>query len=176
MENKKTVSLSTLKAKPILATFGQIEVYNINSKQNADRRKELFDYIVKVLEKTKEGEPFESNGTDLLLNLLPILTNVLLEGMSEEEIQEIIEEPSDELLDVIKEVNKILVGALDELNTLMTLPKEQLEKIQPKKSKKELLLEQWEAEEKERKAKLEAQLAELDNNNVVEVDFEEEGE
>lgn len=172
----KTVSLSTLKAKPILATIGEIEIYNINSKVNLERRKELFAFIAKVFETKKADEPFEVLGKELLLNLLPIVTNILLEGMTDEEIEEIIQEPSDELLEVIKIVNKILIGALDELKNVMELPKEQLEQFIPKKSKKEQLLEQWQEEERKRKVEFEAKLAEVEDETVVEVDFNKVGE
>ena len=91
MENtNKTISLATLKAKPILKKIGEIEIYNINSKVNSERRKQLFDYITKVLETKKPDEPFESVGKDLILNLLPKLTNILLEGLDDEEIEGIL--------------------------------------------------------------------------------------
>lgn len=181
MENtNKTISLATLKAKPILKKIGEIEIYNINSKVNSERRKQLFDYITKVLETKKPDEPFESVGKDLILNLLPILTNILLAGLDDEEIEGILLEPSDELVEVVKIINKIITDILNDLNEVAKLPKEQIEKFIPKKSKKELLLEQWEQEEKKRKAELEAKLAEAEedeeNNNIVEVDFEDGGE
>lgn len=153
------VNFADLKAKPILAKIGAIEIYNIRSKDNADRRLAMFEYIKKALVESGDKIDFQSAGKDLILNLLPILTNILLEGLDDEVIDGIIEEPSDELLETQRYITKIIESSLKDISDFQELPEEvrssymeQAEaKIAPKKSEKEL-----------KKEALLAELAELD--------------
>jgi len=187
-----TIDIRSLKAKPILKEINGIEIYNIACKENEDRRKKLFNYIREIvenkIEEKKNSEDLSAkkeiefglpvDGYIMLKDLLPILTNVLLDELSDQELLEIMEEPEDDLLETCTIVSGIFKKACETFNEYINKPADELMALIPENKKAELLV-QAKAEEKARKAErikaeMEAKLAELDTeDNLVEVNFTE---
>lgn len=149
----KVINFSELKRKEIRKEFDNgIVVYNPNPEQ----KKEIMELITKSID--EKSQDIEISGRDIMLQLIPMLTNIHLDLEDNEELlNEILEDPSDELLEVVDELNDIIkfVGnrMIKNIQNLAELPKEELEKLLPKE---EIDPKQKEIEE------LKAKLAELE--------------
>ena len=164
------VNLKSMKAQPILKMIGEgIEIYDINSKVNQERRTAIFEYIVEVIKSKPENKDVEILGKDVIKNVLPILTNILLDELSDEEIFEILLEPSEDLIEVIGECNKIITNVLHQIEESYNAELAK-EKLQPKDKKQTLLDERKlfeenrKAEEKEKadkQAKIDEEIAQI---------------
>jgi tRNA U55 pseudouridine synthase TruB len=176
------VSLKQLRAQKVLRVIGEIEIYDINCKENQDRRKAIFDYIVNIIKNKPEDKDVEILGREVIKNVLPVLTNVLLDELSDEEINEILEEPSDELIQVNRECSKIINNIIRQIgeeleyeakkneldkSTSKNVRNDKVKLLSDLKDKEEARkideLETKKAELESKKAELKAQLEALEN-------------
>ena len=120
------ISLRDLKAKKILKVIGegenQIQIYNINCKENQDRRIAIFDYITQVyqdkidmLTNNPSDTEIEIIGMDIINYVLPILTDIDFNGITDDEVQDILQNPTEELNEVINICGDILVQIANEI-------------------------------------------------------------
>jgi len=92
------VSLEVLKFNPIRKKYDNgVEIYNLdNEKRNV---------LLKIMENNiKDNNEIEINGKQVLLEVLPLLTNIDLNGLDEEVIEEVLNSPSDILEEVFDEI------------------------------------------------------------------------
>lgn len=96
------VNFSDLKRKQVKKIFDNgIEIYNPDKEQ----KNEIFDLVFRNIEDSNQAM---ITGRQLLLKLIPMLTNIHLDLENEKLIEEIMDDPSDELLAVQDEINDIV--------------------------------------------------------------------
>ena len=122
----KKVNFADLKMKKIYAEYdGGVKVFNADEK----RRKELIQIISENMDK---GE-LNIDGKNVLLEVLPILTNIDLNGLEDDVIEDILKNPSDILENVIKDVTalttKILNNITDNVNEISKMPEKEKKKF-----------------------------------------------
>jgi hypothetical protein len=109
-DNNKKVNFSTLKKEKIYKKIGNIEVYNIRE----DQYKFLLELITELIEKKDAELTFSDK--DILLKLFPELTNITIDYDNDELINDIIKNPSDDLLDTIDAIQEIIEKFVDRTN------------------------------------------------------------
>lgn len=180
-------SLRNFKANKILKVIGedenQIIVYNINCSENEDRRNAIYAYINNLYQNKiskmeidiNNDEDIEILGKEVLKNIMPILTDLDFTDISDEEIESILMNPSDELLeakdiceDIILKISEQIKKAIEiELKNIKLIKELELNNFNKKnkytKSKQQLLEELKEKEEaKKREEAKQKEIAELE--------------
>ena len=103
--SRKVISLEELRFNPIRKQYDNgIEIYNLTEEMKKEIAK-----IIDKFSKDVDGKELQIEGKDVLLRILPICTNVYLEGMEDKVIQDILDNPSEELEDVIDEVSDMIL-------------------------------------------------------------------
>ena len=126
----KQVKLSSLKCSPILETIGDIEVYNLNHKDNATMKEEVIQYASKKMKDidSKTGN-LDISGYEVLKYLIPLMTNIIVDEMTEEEIADTLLSPSDELKQAVGFIYKEFKNVIDEVielsNTIANMSPEE---------------------------------------------------
>ncbi len=164
------ISLRDLKAKKILKVIGegenQIQIYNINCKENQDRRIAIFDYItqayqdkIDMLTNNPSDTEIEIIGMDIINYVLPILTDIDFNGITDDEVQDILQNPTKELNEVINICGDILVQIANEIEKAIEIRlktsqiQNKVTKISKQNdTKRNKLLADWKKIEEERKA------------------------
>lgn len=143
----KVVDFASLKRKKIRKEFeGGVVVYNPSVKQ----KQKIMDLIIKNI--NIETDEVNLSPEDVVLRLIPILSNITIDFENKELVKEIIDDPSDILLEVIDEITIIVKNLANKMiknvDEMSKLPKEELDKIlaenSPKKTVKELEIEELE--------------------------------
>jgi len=167
---REKISFATMKAQPILAKFGEIEVYDINCKVNQEIRIQFIDALTSAIQEqltvgTEDIDLTKASefGHKLLLKIFPILTNFTFDGMTEEEVSSVFEEPSPTLVEVNKVISTVVGETLALINDSSELENQLAIARQPKTSKEELLRRAKEEEKSRKKAALLKQMEELDS-------------
>jgi hypothetical protein len=132
MRNK--IDFKNLKREEIYKSYDGVDVFNPNDEQKI-KIIELFQESIK-----DEDDGVEINDQDVMLKLIPMLTNIEIDFEDNDLIQEVINDPSDMLLDIIQDINDIVEGVITRtvktLNKIAELPEEEqaklLEKVEPK--------------------------------------------
>lgn len=78
-----------------------VEVYNPTDEQ----KKEIINMLIGNMD---EQQTININGRDVLLKLVPMLTNIEIDWSNPELIEEVLNEPSDLLLNVIDDITEIV--------------------------------------------------------------------
>lgn len=111
-----------------LLTYSENEItkiYNPSQKQ--------LEEINSIIERNSDGEKVYSkiNGIDMLIKIIPMLTDIEIDLDKEEDIElinEIISDPNDVFNEVVMEINKIIMNVnlkwIDNLKLLNKLPDE----------------------------------------------------
>ena len=127
----KIVNFSNLKRREIRKRIGMGENAIIIYNPNIEQKKEIRNLVTDNITDNKVN----IKGKDVLLKLVPMLTNIKLdldEEKDEQLIEEILADPSEELEEVTKEltriVSNVLRGLMDDLEDFNKLPME-VEKI-----------------------------------------------
>ena len=131
---KNRIDFKNLKRVEIYKSYDGVNVYNPNDEQKIQII-ELFQNSIK-----DEEDDVEINDQDVMLKLIPMLTNIEIDFEDNDLIQEVINDPSDLLLDVIQDINDIVevvvTRTVKTLNKLAELPEEEqakiLEQVKPK--------------------------------------------
>lgn len=110
----KQVPVADLKFQPIYKEYDNgVVIYNVS--------KEKEEQLRDVYASAQNEDSLDLSGMTLITKLLPILSNVDLTGLSEEELNAIIEEPSDEFVDLITEVHELAFNRIYTLQRLNQL-------------------------------------------------------
>lgn len=148
----KRINFGDLKQQKIYATVGDIEIYN----PTEDVKKLLMEIIFSNI--NKDGTINDIDGKTVMMQLVPVMTNIYLPD-DEELIQQVIENPSDDLLDVIGHINELVEKFTDRTNKtleqIQKLPKAERNKILGIEDEKTKRLNRLREIENERKALLE---------------------
>jgi hypothetical protein len=134
---KNLVNFKKLKREEIRKTIGEGEEQIIIYNPSPEKREEISKLLINSY---KEKDEMEITGRELLLQIIPMLTNILLEydENNEEErqiIDDILNDPSEILMEVVDEVS-IIVKEVGErtnktLESLANLSEEEISKIIP---------------------------------------------
>ena len=153
----KVIDFSKLKRSRIRKVFRSgIEIYNPTNEQKKE--------ILELIANSNNESDMLVQGRDVIISLVPMLTNVYIDTKNKELIDDIINDPSEMFEDIIDEisvmVNKIIGRAVKRINVISELPeKEQNEVL-------DLLEENKVLTEKESKIeKLKRELAELESSD-----------
>ena len=162
MSKTNVVKFETLKRQEIRKTIanGDSPIYIYNP--SPEKKQQIEKMIFNKLQGQETSKDVELSAREVLLELLPILSNIDL-GLDiekdKEMIEEIINDPSDILVEVIDDISEIFTGIskslMKNISAISKLPKEQLEKIM-KENKVETPEEKRIRELKEELAKLES--------------------
>jgi hypothetical protein len=167
VEGGITAEYNSNKIKELLFKLeNPIIIYNPSQKQKAEIQKIINSRI------SKETKDIEISGEDLLITLLPLLSNVILDlhkETPEDEaiINEIINDPSpifERAINIIKEIVKE-IGSLyiNTLKDILELPKEEREKL-IKQNAPDL------SDKEKKKLELQKQLEELDKEETINIE------
>lgn len=157
-----SVNFKELKRKEIRKTFGEGEGQVIVYNPDSENRKK----IEAIIEKFRKSNKEEINPQDIILDILPLTTNVCLDLDRNNKndlkiIEEIIADPSpifeDTIFEVTELTKEIAVRYYKTLNNLINLPKEELDKLM-EQFKEETPEEKELRELKERQKELESKL------------------
>ncbi len=124
-----SINFSELKRSKIRKRFDNgIEVYNPSPKQK--------EKIIKLISESidNETDKIEISGKDVLLQLIPELTNIKLDLKDDDKlVDEILEDPSQELTETVNEITDIIQflsnQMMTNINNMSKLPKEKLDEI-----------------------------------------------
>lgn len=124
-----SINFSELKRSKIRKRFDNgIEVYNPSPKQK--------EKIIKLISENidNETDKIEISGKDVLLQLIPELTNIKLDLKDDDKlVDEILEDPSQELTETVNEITDIIQflsnQMMTNINNMSKLPKEKLDEI-----------------------------------------------
>ena len=153
----KIIDFSKFKRTRIRKTFGNgIELYNPTNEQKKE--------ILKLISNSGNENDLLIQGKDIIVTLVPMLTNVYIDTENEELIDDIINDPSEIFEDIIDEisviVNKIVGRAIKRIDTISELPEKEQNEVLG------LLAENRILTEKESKIeKLKRELAELESSD-----------
>ena len=164
----KMVSFRNLKAKPILKTIGEVEIYNINHADNLDRKKQVYEYTTSIIKTLAESEVGEIEdimliGKDVLLSIIPMISNINFDGIEDNELDEILNSPGEVLMEVQSTVNVIMNEIFVQLMSII--------EDQGENNPKQGILNKWAAKEEAKKKQLKIDearkvLAELEEGSV----------
>ena len=158
MNNKnKMIDFSKLKRSKIRKTYENgIEIYNPTNEQKKE--------ILELISNSGNENDLLIQGKDIIVTLVPMLTNVYIDTENEELIDDILNDPSEIFEDIIDEisviVNKIVGRAIKRIDTISELPEKEQNEVLG------LLAENRILTEKESKIeKLKRELAELESSD-----------
>jgi hypothetical protein len=104
------VGFSELKQKRIRKSFNNgIEIYNPNNKE----KEEIINIIFKYID--FESKEINISGDDIIINILPVCSNIYLDIEDKELIKEIINIPSEELEESVKIIGEIVQELTDKI-------------------------------------------------------------
>lgn len=177
----KVIDFGSLKRNPIYKTIetGDIDnlilIYNPSPEQTVMIRQIIVDNAMK----SEEDKAIDISAKDVLLKLIPELTNIEIDFDNEILIDDILDDPSDllfEVSDILMEiVNKVANRLFKQVETIKELPenkqKEVIKYLDPKEQQrqreKKERLEKLKQIEEQRKM-LEKQIQELQENEIEE--------
>lgn len=109
----KKVSFSSKKVnKYIEVEDSDIVILNLNHKDNNEVRIEFSTFVLETIKNAKGGE-VEFSETVLLKKLLPMVSNVDFSDLTDEEIEEIMESPTDDLIQARNIINDMIYKVFD---------------------------------------------------------------
>lgn len=104
------VGFSELKQKRIRKSFDNgIDIYNPNNKE----KEEIINIIFKYID--FESKEVNILGDDIIINILPICSNIYLDIEDKELIKDIIDNPSQELEESVKIIGEIVQELTDKI-------------------------------------------------------------
>lgn len=118
---EKKVNLKDLRYKKLRKVFGDIEVYNPDSETQSDIKTQFLNIFSK--EVSGENIEIELKMADILKEYMPKLSNIDYSDLSDDEINEILSNPSEDLQLAYNEISDIL-------SDIFTRLMRQLSKIQ----------------------------------------------
>ena len=125
--SNKVINFGDLKRKQIRKELADgVVIYNPSMEQ----KKKILNYLTESC----NGSSIDISGSQILMQFIPMLTNInISQDMKQEEINAILDDPDDLLIDVVDEIKAIITALTDRtlktISEIESLPKEKQKEI-----------------------------------------------